>query len=158
MDVAVSRTVNIQRRFEARKTRFLAHGAFAKVFGRASTTQATTTHRNAPKTSDNDSPCRLARSSKMNRPFRSTSKAVWGCTFLSVFTARSERKGKVKRVGLHEASRERSDGSERIVPFFRFSPRTIHPIERDGLEQGKNLLRCFPCPHARHGGQRVKGH
>lgn len=56
MDVAVSRTVNIQRRFEARKTRFLAHGAFAKVFGRASTTQATTTHRLALKTVDNDSP------------------------------------------------------------------------------------------------------
>ena len=131
MAALASLNVNIRRRSEMI---FVAHGAGAKAFGRASTTQAPTTHRNAPKSSDNDTPSPLARSSEMNRPMAARPRDVSGCTFLHDLTGRSERLVKVKTIGLAKASRERSAKSERkTTNVYRFSPRTIHPIERDGL-------------------------
>jgi len=76
---------------------FVAHGAGAKAFGRASTTQAPTTHRNAPKSSDNDTPSPLARSSEMNRPMAARPRDVSGCTFLHDLTGRSERQVKFSK-------------------------------------------------------------
>ena len=56
--------------------------------------------------------------------------------------------GQDQESGLAEASEERSGGPERQEYIFPFFPSDATPGSTvNGLGQGKERLRFFPCPH-----------